>query len=233
MFKKVFGYIKTDQQAQPKKSAPEGRVNSAITHKMTYQGEIIFYSMKGKSTAKKPKRKPQRRSLTLKQEKFCQEYMETGNMTEAYKRSYNTSRMKPETINRAAFTLFHKSKINARIEQLREKLKKTFDIPREKVLYVLEAIHNAKITEYVEFDGNTVRFKPFDKLTDQQTRAIESIKQNEKGEIELKLHGKSWTTDRIMKMLGYEAPKKIDHSTGGEKIEGNTVIILPSNTRDE
>jgi phage terminase small subunit len=199
--------------------------------------------MKGKSTQKKParkktpsksaRRKPQYHAITLKQEKFCQEYMDTGNMSEAYKRSYNTSKMKPETINRAAFTLFHKSKINARIEQLREKFNKTYDIPREKVLYVLEAIHNAKITEYVEFDGNTVRFKPFDKLTDQQVRAIESIKQNEKGEIELKLHGKSWTTDRIMKMLGYEAPRKIDHTTGGEKIEGNTVIILPSNDRDK
>ena len=193
--------------------------------------------MRGKYTRKKPakkrtKRKPQQRGLTLKQEKFCQEYMDTGNATEAYRRVYSTSRMKSTTVNRNAKALLDHSKISARIENLRVKLMRTFDIPREKVLYVLEAIHDAKITEYVEFDGHTVRFKPFKKLTDQQIRAVESIKQNEKGEIELKLHGKSWTTDRIMKMLGYEAPKKVDHTSGGEKIKGTGVIILPSNDRD-
>ncbi len=169
--------------------------------------------MKGKSTQKKPakkrtKRKPQQRGLTLKQEKFCQEYMDTGNATEAYRRVYSTERMKAATVNRCAKQMMDHPKISARIENLRAKLMRTFDIPREKVLYVLEAIIDSKITDYVEFDGHAVRFKSFDKLTDQQIRAIESIKQNEKGEIELKLQGKSWTTERISKLLGLDSPQK-------------------------
>ena len=193
--------------------------------------------MKGKSTRNKPakkrtKRKPQRRGLTLKQEKFCQEYMDTGNATEAYRRVYSTSRMKPATVNRNAKALLDHSKISARIAQLKEKLQKTFDIPRERLLYELEAINNAKITDYLHFDGYRLRFKSFDELTDQQIRAIEGIKIDKEGNPELKLHGKSWTTDRIMKILGYEAPKKVDHTSGGEKIKGTGVIILPSNDRD-
>jgi len=183
---------------------------------------------------KKPvKRKPVKNGLTIMQEKFCQEYIDTGNATESYRRVYSTSRMKDTTVNRNAKTLLDHSKISARIIELKEKLQRTYDIPRERLLYEMEAIVNAKITDYVEFDGKKVTFKSFDKLTDQQVRAIESIKQNEKGEIELKLQGKSWSTDRIAKILGLEAPKKIDHTSKGEKIDTGKVIILPTNGRDD
>jgi len=191
--------------------------------------------MKGKSTAKKTTKKKTRRKLTgrqigkngltLKQEKFCQEYMDTGNATEAYRRVYSTSRMKETTINRTAKELIDHPKVSTRLIQLKEQLRKTYDFSRERLLYELEAILNAKITDYLEFDGHTVRFKSLEHLTDQQIRAIEAIKQNEKGEIELKIHGKSWTTDRICKMLGYEAPKKIDVKASGG------IMYLPA--RDE
>lgn len=190
--------------------------------------------MKGKSVNKKRGgRKTLKNGLTLKQEKFCQEYMDTGNATEAYRRVYSTANMKESTVNRNAKTLLDHSKISARLTQMKEKLQRTYDIPRERLLYELEAISNAKITDYIHFDGKHLRFKSFDELTDQQVRAIEGIKIDKDGNPELKIHGKSWTTDRICKMLGYEAPRKIDHTTGGEKIEGNTIIILPSNERDK
>jgi len=179
-----------------------------------------------KQTRKKRVRKPSSVKLTLKQEKFCQEYINTGNATEAYRRVYSTSNMKDTTINRKAKELIDNGKVSARLVRLKEKLQKTYDIPREKLLYELEAITNARITDYLEFDGTTVKFKSFDKLTDQQIAAIDGIKQNEKGEIELKLHGKSWTTDRIMKMLGYEAPKKLN-------IEGSNLGILYLPERNE
>ncbi len=41
-------------------------------------------------------------ALTTKQEKFCQSYVELGNASEAYRRSYDASRMKTESINRKA-----------------------------------------------------------------------------------------------------------------------------------
>ena len=58
--------------------------------------------------------------LTPKQDKFCMAYVETGNASEAYRQSYSTGRMKPETINRKAFELIENGKITARIESLQK-----------------------------------------------------------------------------------------------------------------
>ena len=186
-----------------------------------------------RAPSKKATRKPLNKSkLTIKQEKFCHVYMETGNASEAYRQAYSCSQMKPETINRKAKELIDNGKVTARLQVLKEKLQEVSNVKKERLLYELEAITTSKITDYVEFDGYKVRFKSFDELTDQQVRAIESIKQNEKGEIELKLHGKSWSTDRIAKLLGYDAPKKTDFTSKGEKIESDRIIILPSNNRD-
>ena len=58
--------------------------------------------------------------LTPKQEIFCLAYLETGNASEAYRRSYNAQNMKPETVNRKAKELRENGKITARLEELRK-----------------------------------------------------------------------------------------------------------------
>lgn len=57
--------------------------------------------------------------LTPKQENFCIAYLETGNASEAYRRSYNAGRMKTDTINRKAKDLLNNGKIAARLSELR------------------------------------------------------------------------------------------------------------------
>ena len=63
-----------------------------------------------------------KQELTDKQEKFCRAYVKLTNITAAYKQAYNTSNMKPDTINRKASFEFAKGKIRARIMQLQTKL---------------------------------------------------------------------------------------------------------------
>jgi len=58
-------------------------------------------------------------ALTPKQENFCLAYLETGNASEAYRRSYDAENMKPETINVKACELLQNGKIAERLEQLR------------------------------------------------------------------------------------------------------------------
>ena len=58
-------------------------------------------------------------SLTPKQERFCAAYVETGDGSESYRRSYDAAAMKPATVNRAAKALLDNSKIAARIAELR------------------------------------------------------------------------------------------------------------------
>jgi len=66
--------------------------------------------------------------LTIKQENFCNEYIKTGNKSEAYRFAYNAENMKPETINRKAVELFEHGNIRAMVEQLQKKVSKRNNI---------------------------------------------------------------------------------------------------------
>ena len=57
--------------------------------------------------------------LTPKQEAFCLAYIETGNASEAYRRSYNAGKMSASTVNRTAKELVDNPKITARLQELR------------------------------------------------------------------------------------------------------------------
>ncbi len=56
------------------------------------------------------------RKLTIKQEAFVLAYVETGNASEAYRRAYSATRMRPETIRRNAFSMLESNKITTTIE---------------------------------------------------------------------------------------------------------------------
>lgn len=154
-----------------------------------------------------------RANLTPKQENFCNYYLETGNASEAYRKAYSCERMKDDTINRNAFSLLNSNKIATRVQLIQNELKKTSDIKKEAILEELSCIAFSDIRDYVFFDGTNIKFKPFDELTDRQAKAIEGIKYTKEG-IELKLHGKSWTIDRICKILGFDAAIKQDINLG-------------------
>lgn len=148
--------------------------------------------------------------LTVKEELFAQNYIKTGNASEAYRRSYNAKNMTPKTIIERASVLLKKNNITTRVKELQEKLEHKHDISKERILNELECILNADIKDYVYFNGEELKFKSFDDLTEAQTKAIESIKMGRNG-LELKLHGKNWTVERICKMLGYDAPIKTEN----------------------
>lgn len=62
------------------------------------------------------------RKLTIKQEKFCQLYIENGgNASEAYRGSYNAAKMTKKTITETASRLLKKGNISARVRCLQAK----------------------------------------------------------------------------------------------------------------
>ena len=67
-------------------------------------------------------------SLTPKQEAFVMAYVETGNASEAYRRSYNAEKMKPESINRKAKELLDNVKITARVAELQAEHKERHNV---------------------------------------------------------------------------------------------------------
>ena len=67
-------------------------------------------------------------TLTPKQENFCQQFISTGNASEAYRRSYVCSKMKNTTINRAAHGLVENRKIEERVGELQTEGRNRHDI---------------------------------------------------------------------------------------------------------
>lgn len=182
-------------------------------------------------------------NLTIKQEDFCQAYIRLGDKSAAYRDAYSTSNMKATTIHKRSCELFDNGAVAGRIEELRAKVaviaEKKFEITTTEMLRHLNILRNARIDEYVEFKEFTVsvfnkmgkktgttkemrmEFKPFDRLTKEQLMCIESIKQTRHG-IEIKLHGKDWTIEKINKHIGFyekdnEQKNKVEISSPEER----------------
>ena len=170
-------------------------------------------------------------SLTIKQEAFCQAYIRLGDASAAYREAYNCSKTKDKSIWELSSTLLKNVKVSSRIAELQSKAaaiaSKKFEIDSTEILRHLDILRKARIDEYVEFveieipttvttgtgknkvttttieKKRELRFKTFDKLTKEQLMCVESIKQNRYGEIELKLHGKEWSIEKINKHIGF------------------------------
>ncbi|EOC3625662.1 terminase small subunit [Enterobacter hormaechei] len=77
-------------------------------------------------------------SLTIKQEAFCQAYIETGNASEAYRTAYAADKMKPESVNRKAKELLDNGKIAARVAELQGEIKQRHNVTVDSLLAELE-----------------------------------------------------------------------------------------------
>lgn len=88
-------------------------------------------------------------SLTMKQEKFCMVYVETGNASEAYRKSYNCSNMKPESINNKAYELLKKVEITARLDELRGEHAKRHNLTIDDLIKELEEARQAALSAMV------------------------------------------------------------------------------------
>ena len=154
-----------------------------------------------------------KRKLTLKQEKFCREYIKNGgNASDAYRAAYNTDRLKTESVNRLAFDLLHNIKIASRIEALRKAAQKRNDISLDRVLKEIAAVAFVDPSDIFQADGT---LKPLDDMDEKSRRAIAGIKRKEvtgdtsEVTIEAKLLDKLSALEKLMKHLGgYERDNK-------------------------
>ncbi|MBG5919446.1 terminase small subunit [Providencia stuartii] len=77
-------------------------------------------------------------ALTVKQEKFCQAYVETGNASEAYRMAYATDKMKATSINSKAYELLNNGEVTVRVAQLQQEHRTKHDITVSVLLEELE-----------------------------------------------------------------------------------------------
>lgn len=86
-------------------------------------------------------------TLTPKQERFCQTYLELGNASEAYRQSYSAAKMKPETVNSKAWLLLHKVEIRARLDELRAPVVKRHTLTVDRLIHKLEAAYERALAD--------------------------------------------------------------------------------------
>jgi len=146
-------------------------------------------------------------NLTIKQEAFCQAYIRLGDKSAAYREAYNTSKMKPESINRKAFELFVNVNITARIEFLRSEIQVDNKATISEIVNTLSDMLRFDVAELYDSNGNLKNIHSIPKKarlmiaqleTDEIRVRNESIGQVKK----VKVFDKMQAVEKLMKHLG-------------------------------
>ena len=143
--------------------------------------------------------------LTPKQKAFCQQYLIDLNGKQAAIRAGFSAR----TAEFQASRLLSFVKVQKYLQKLQAEARKRTDITKDEILSELTSILRAKISDFLNFDGKKIQFKDFATLPESKIKAVESIKETRHG-IELKIHGKAWTIERICRILGFDSPQAFD-----------------------
>lgn len=156
--------------------------------------------------------------LSIKQENFCNYYIETGNASDAYRRSYNCKGWKDKSVWEKSSVLLANVKVMSRVKELREEVAKKSTITKEKVLAEFAKVGFSTIAH---LHNSWIEQKGFDKLTEDQKACIKSISTRvehrvtneepvEVSYVKIELYDKLRALDSINKMLGYNEPTKMD-----------------------
>ncbi len=94
--------------------------------------------------------------LTPKQEAFCLGYMETGNASEAYRRSYSASKMKPEVVAVEACKLLASHKVAIRVASLQAAAAKRNEITVDDLIAELEQARGIALAAATPQAGSAV-----------------------------------------------------------------------------
>ena len=173
------------------------------------------------------------KSLTPKQERFCLEYLKTGNASEAYRRAYNAQKMKPETINRKAKELMDNGKIAARLAELARVMAENAGLTVEKTLREVARIVHSDPRRLFDTKG---RLLPISELPAEVAASVASMEVvtsrvpgSDPVKVEyttkIKLWDKNSAIDKAMKHLGLF---KEDNKQGAP-----SVVIIAATPIDE
>ena len=147
--------------------------------------------------------------LTAKQESFVVAYVETGNASEAYRRAYDTGRMRPATINRNAHALVRHSKVAARIQELRGEVFDSARVQAKDVLRRLCAIAFADVTSCLKYHADgSLQLDPAALLKGPAGAAVQEVVVKSDGTVKLKLASRTQALGLLAKHLGMlDVPK--------------------------
>lgn len=140
----------------------------------------------------------QTNKLTIKQENFCNYYIECGNASEAYRRAYSCGSMKDETVNRMAYDLINNRKIAARVAELQAEQKAKSDVSKEEIIRLCtDVIRGKNVTDVLE-----------DRSGRKSARTI----------------SKTWAVERLCKMLGFDSATEVKLKQDDEDMTRDEIL---------
>lgn len=165
--------------------------------------------------------------LTIKQEKFCNKYLECGNASESYRYAYDCSKMSDNSVWCNASQLLADTKVAQRLEYLKSHLAEASGIT---ALQIIREHQKIAFSDATRIRNGWMSLKEFESLTDDEKACIRSVetKQTKRTtpmgdevideQVKITCYDKQKALDSIVSMLGYNAPEKIANtdSTGND-----------------
>ena len=174
-----------------------------------------------------------RMNLSIKQEKFCNYYVESGNASDAYRRAYSCKGKSDNTIWVESSRLANSPKVALRISELRSEMQRRSDITKDEAVGILADIARANIVDALEIKSNemftTIVVRDVATLPISVQRAILSVKSTDKG-YELKLYNKIDAIEKLSKLLGWDTSEQKDIA---EKSKRDSITIQIIDRRED
>lgn len=142
------------------------------------------------------------KSLTIKQQLFCEEYLIDLNATAAYRRAgYSGANKKAAEVN--ANRLLKNDKVQAYIQELREERRKKIQLQADDIAYQLKAIAFTNIANILTFNNEEVIIKDISEIDSVTLSAIQSISIRG-GRVEIKMADKVAALKTLATMFGLD-----------------------------
>lgn len=147
------------------------------------------------------------KKLTPKQEKFCTEYMLTGDASKAARAAGYSAK----TAGNIGYENLKKPEIRQRLDDMRAEVADLVGLTPAMMAAELKRLALSDMGDFVSFDASGVTLRASD---DVDTRCIQSVTETtgpqQSGSMAIKLHDKVGAIDRINKMMGWNAPEKTE-----------------------
>lgn len=182
------------------------------------------------------------KKLTLKQEKFCNKYLECGNATKAYRFAYNCDSMSESTIWNSAYKLLQNGDVGARISYLRQHIAEASGIT---ALQIVNEHKKIAFSNGARIRKDWMLLKDFEALSDDEKSCVRSVEAKqikrvtEDGDevisewVKVTTYDKQKSLDALSRMLGYEAPTKVEVRQATPSDNAHKVIFENYQKKDD
>lgn len=150
---------------------------------------------------------------TAKQQRFCEEYLIDLNATRAYKAVYGIKSDNIAAVN--ASKLLRNPKVKEFIAERQKDLSNKLQITQEMVLEGYRKLAFYDVRKFYDKKGKLIDVT---KLDDETAFALAGFEIAEDNTKKIKISDRKGALDSISRVLGFNAPEKVDHTTKGKSI---------------